>query len=110
MEEKINLIEKELRDGILNNNPHLCAEYVASLCGELSFYLSKQGEIEQNRAKNWLEIRKEHKSDTATTKAWSLTEDGISYEWYENRIKRIKALLTGLRSLLKMAELEIHNI
>ena len=108
--ETIDKIESEIRSGELNNNPHLCAEYVGSLSGELSFYLGQQGEIEQNRAKNWLEIRKNYKSDTQTTRAWELTDKGIEYSWFETRIKRIKALLTGLKTLIRMAESEQFNL
>jgi len=108
--ETIDKIEKELREGELNNNPHLCAEYVASLCAELSFYLSKQGDIENLRNKNWLEIRTAYKSDTQAEKAWGTTEKGIEHAWYEVRIKRIKALLTGLKTLIRMAESEQHNL
>lgn len=108
--ENIDKIQSELKKGELTQNPHLCCEYVASLCAELSFYLAEQSKIEQERAKNWLEIRKEYKSDTQATKAWEITEKGIEFEWFENRIKRIKALLTGLKTLIKMAENEQFNL
>lgn len=108
--ENIDIITSQLKNGELTQNPHLCAEHVATLSGELSFYLSKQGETVQDRLKNWLEIRKNCKSDTQAEKEWSLTEKGIEYVWYENRIRRIKALLVGLKTLIKMAENEQFNL
>ena len=109
-QDTINKIEQSLRIGQLNDNPHLCAEYVASMSGELSFFLSQQGEIAKDRAENWLEIRKNCKSDTQAEKEWSLTEKGIGYAWYEVRIRRIKALLVGLKTLIRMAESEQRNL
>ena len=103
-------IEGSLRTGALNDNPSSCAEYVGILSGELSFYLSMQGEIAKDRAENWLEIRKNCKSDTQAEKEWSLTEKGIEYAWYEVRMRRIKALLVGLKTLIRMAEAEQHNL
>lgn len=109
-EETINNIEKELMEGLLTTNPSLCGQYVGILSGELSFYLSLMGEIERKRSKNWLEIRKGYKSDTQATRGWEITQDGIDYSWYETRIKRTKALITGLKTLIKMAEAEQYNL
>jgi len=108
--ETLDLIQDSLRNGELLNNPSLCADHIATLSGELSFYISMQGEIEKNRATQWLSMRKDHKSDTATDRAWSLTEKGIEYEWYESRIKRIKAILTGLKTIIRKCELESMNL
>lgn len=108
--ETLDKIQNELRENKLIGNPHQCAEYVGILSGELAFYLSKQSDLEQERSKNWLELREGFKSDTATSKAWSFTKEGIEYEWYESRCKRIKACLTGLRTLIRLAETEQHNL
>lgn len=108
--ENIDQIENKLRKGELILDPHGCAQFVAQLSGELSFYLSKQGDIAQQRSKNWLEIRKTCKSDTQAEKEWSITKEGIEYAWYEVRIKRCKSLITGLKVLIKNAELEQMNL
>ena len=110
MEETIYKIQEELRAGRLVNDPHQCAEFVASLSGELSFYLSQLAELEKNKPADWLVMRKEHKSDNATEKAWERTERGIEAQWFRSRIKRINALLVGLKTLLKMAEMEMRNL
>ncbi len=108
--EKIDQITQDLREGRLVNDPHTCAEYVGSLSGELSFYLAQLAELEKNKAADWLAMRKDYKSDTATDRAWEKTEKGIEAEWYKSRIKRISVLLTGLKTLIRMAENEQRNL
>lgn len=110
IKETIQKVEDDMRDEVLTENPHQCAQYVALLSGDLAFYLGKQGIIAHRKAKTWLLIRDKYKSDNQAEKAWELTEDGIEYNWYENRIKRIKALLTGLKTLIRNAESEQHNL
>lgn len=112
MQETIDTIQEELRTGRLNENPYLCSEYVAKLSGELSFYLSMCAELDKKRPTQWLELRNsgKYKSDTATDRAYSLTEDGIQLDWYNSRIQRIKALLQGLKTLIRAAELEANNL
>lgn len=108
--EKIDIIQNELREGKLNNNPSLCAENVAYLSGELSFYIGMQSDIEKDRADNWLDIRKNCKSDNQADKTWLRTSEGREYEWYESRIKRCKTLIQGLRTIIRKCELEMQNI
>lgn len=109
MTDIISTIQEELRENRLNSAPSQCSEYVARLSGELSFYLARQGELELEKSKNWLEIRKEYKSDNQAEKAYSITPKGLDWEFYETEIKRIKALLTGLKSIIKKCEAEAHN-
>jgi len=107
--ETIEKIEQELRSNELISNPHQCAEYIATLSGELSFYLAKISDIEKLHPHQWLALRKEQKSDASTDKAWQRTEEGIEHNWYESRIKRIKALIGGLRAIIRNAEAEQFN-
>ena len=112
MTEIIDQIQNELRSGTLVNDPHGCAEYVAILSGEMSFYLAQMSEIEKKRPDEWLEMRNsgKYKSDTATDRAYKLTECGRGLDWYQNRIKRLVALLRGLKTLIRASELEINNL
>jgi hypothetical protein len=110
MIDTIDKIENEMRAGELTENPGQCARYVASLSGELSFYLAQQGKTLESRAKNWLTLRKEYKSDNQAEKAWTITQEGIDYTFYDLRIKRVKALLVGLKTLIKNAEAEQMNL
>lgn len=108
--ETIDNITKELREGVLTNDPHRCAEYVGVLSGELSFYLGQVSELEKNKPVEWLELRKGFKSDNACEKAWERTEVGVSISWYKVRIKRIIALLGGLKTLIKNCQTEQMNL
>lgn len=111
MNETIDIIENQLRSGELILNPILCGQHVATLSAELSFYYGQISEIQKNRPTLWLKMRNsgEYKSDTATDRAWGMTEDGVNHEWFDGRIKRIKALITGLKALIRNAENEENN-
>ena len=112
MTEIIDTIQNELREGTLVNDPHGCAEKVAILSGELSFYFGMIAEIEKKRPDEWLEMRNsgKYKSDAATDRAYRLTECGRELDWYQSRIKRLLALLRGLKTLIRVSELEIQNL
>ncbi len=110
--EFIDRIQEQLRSGELVGNPHGCAEAVAQLSGEISFYLAQMAEIEKKRPTEWLELRNsgKYKSDTATDRAYKLTDAGKELDWYQTRCKRLKALLTGLKTLIRASELEANNL
>lgn len=100
----IDQVQEALRGRELLNNPHLCAEYRSQLSGEYSYLVGQLEEIKANKPLIWLEMRKEHKSDSATDKAYEATESGIAEIKLRGSIKRIEKLMQGLNSLIKVAE------
>lgn len=111
MTETIDKIQEELRAGTLIQSPGICSQYIATLSGELSFYLGQISEIEKNRPESWLKLRQsgDYNSDTATDRAWTRTDEGKQHEWYRGRISRIKSLIGGLKALVRNAENEQIN-
>ena len=107
--EIIQQVENSLRDGTLLNNPHLCADKRAQLSGEYSYLVGQLEEIKSIKPLVWLEMRKEHKSDSATDKAYEATEEGLKEVRLRGQIKRAEKLISGLGSLIKIATDEAHN-
>lgn len=105
----IETVQNALRDGSLLNNPHLCAQYRSQLSGEYSYLVGLLDEMKTMKPLVWLEMRKEHKSDSATNKAYEATEDGIKEVQIKNKLKRCEKLMQGLNSIIKIAEAEAFN-
>lgn len=96
-------------DGSLISNPHLCAEYRSMLSGEYSYLVGELEEIKSIKPLVWLEMRKLHKSDSATDKSYEATESGLKEDKLRSEIKRIEKLISGLGSLIKVADGAVHN-
>lgn len=107
--DNITKIQEELKNGSLNNSPTLCSEYRAVLSGEYSFYAGLLEDIIVLRAKNWATMRSNHKSDTSTQREWESTPDGVNFVGLEIKLKRIEKLMSGLSSLIKLAEGQAKN-
>jgi hypothetical protein len=104
----IELIEQKLQQG--QNSPHDLAEMRAFLASAYSFYTGKLQEILERKPQTWILTRPNHKSDTATDRAWEATIDGIEEMKNNLTLKRIDKLMSGINSLLKVAEGEAKNI
>lgn len=100
----IDTVQNALRDRSLISNPHLCAEYKSLLAGEYSYLVGCLEDLKARKPLVWLEMRKEHKSDSATNKAYEATEDGMLETQLKSKLKRIEKLTQGVSSLIKLAE------
>lgn len=107
MENNIQTVEDRLRQG--NLSPEECATFRAKLSGEYSFWAGIQEDIVVRRAKTWATMRLNHKSDKATDREWEATEDGINEVGIEIKLKRIDKMMSGLSSLLRLAEGQARN-
>lgn len=107
--DKILEVETALRDGTLLNNPHMCAERRAELSGEYSYICGQLEVIKASKPLIWLEMRKSHKSDSATDKAYEATVDGIEEAKLRSLQKRAEKLISGLGSIIKVASDESRN-
>ena len=105
----IDTVQEALRGRELISNPHLCAEYRSQLSGEYSFLVGKLEELKAVKPLVWLEMRKDHKSDSATDKAYEATERGIEEIKLRGKIKQCEKLMQGLSSLIKLAEGQAFN-
>ena len=106
---EVTQIEKELRAGQLNTNPSLCAEYRAILSGHYSFWCGMLEDILSKKPSIWNLKRPEFKSDTACENWWKSTDDGINEMGISLKLKRIEKLMSGLGTLIKLAENQSKN-
>lgn len=105
----IKVVQEALRNRELTSNPHLCAEYRSQLSGEYSYLVGQLEDIKANKPIVWLEMRKNFKSDLATDKAYEATESGLEEIRLRGKIKQCEKLISGLGSLIKVAEGESFN-
>jgi len=55
-------------------------------------------------------MRAKHKSDKACDNEYAMTPDGINETGLRLRVKRIAVLISALNTLIKISELESHNL
>lgn len=109
--DNITKIQEEMRSGELSSrNPHGCAGAKALLAGEYSFWAGMLENIIVLRATEWPRMRLNHKSDKQCDIEWQGTENGKNEAGIEMKLKRITTMMSGLSSLIRMAELEARNI
>lgn len=106
----IEQVQEALRDRSLISNPHLCAQYRSELSGEFSYLVGQLEDIKARKPLVWLEMRKEHKSDSSTNRAYEGTEDGMKEVNLRGKLKQCEKLMQGLNSLIKLAEQEAFHI
>ena len=106
----IDQVQEALRDRSLVSNPHLCATYRSELSGEYSYLVGQLEDIKARKPLVWLEMRKEHKSDSSTNRAYEATEDGMNEVQLRGKLKRVEKLMQGLNSLIKIAEQEAFHV
>ena len=107
MKDNLKIVEERLREGGIQ--PEQCANFRALLSGEYSFWAGQQEDIIVRRAQNWPAMRLKHKSDTSTQREWEGTPDGVNSVGIEIKLKRIEKMMSGLSSLLKLAEGQARN-
>lgn len=108
-EQLISEVQEALRGGSLANNPHQCAMYRSMLAGEYSYLVGMTEQIKARKPAIWLEMRKNNKSDASTEKEYGATTDGVAEKMIEANIKRCEKLMSGLGSLIRLAENEALN-
>lgn len=105
----IKKIEEALKNGELNSNPGLCAEYRAQLSGEYSFLAGQLEEILKTKPALWNARRSDFKSDTACDRWFESTHDGINETAINLRLKRVDKMMQGLNGLIRAAEGQANN-
>lgn len=103
----IESIEESLRIGQVA--PHELAEMRGFLASEYSYHAGQLQEILTKKPSVWNLLRKDLQSDKATDRAWEATEQGISEMNFRYMLKRIEKLMSGIKSLLSIAEGEARN-
>lgn len=88
----------------------MCSELKSQLGGEYSFLVGQIEDIKARKPLVWLEMRKEHKSDSSTNRAYEATQDGMNEVQLRGKLKRVEKLMQGLNSLIKLAEQEAFHV
>jgi hypothetical protein len=110
MNDNIQRVSEGLRKGEYTTNPHQCAADLAILAGEFGFIMGQLELILQRKPAVWSEMRKSFKSDIACERAWESTADGLQEAGLRLRSKSVEKMMTALKSLIRIADNEAHNL
>lgn len=108
--ENVQRVSLSLRNGEYTTNPHGCAHDLAILAGEYAFIMGELEQILQRKPAIWSEMRKNFKSDTACERSWQATMDGMKEAGLRLRSKSVEKMMSALKSLIRIAEGESHNL
>lgn len=89
--------------------PNEIADERVRLAGEYARDSELITEILTHKATLWMELRKDHKSDKATDKAWDATPLGIDEMRLRFKMKASEKMLSALKSKLEVLEGEARN-
>ena len=103
-------IAKKLKEGHYTSNPVGAAEDLAILAGNYGWVCGQLEQILQRKPAIWNTIRKDVKSDTACERAWEMTSDGLNEMGLRLRLKGMDKMSSALKSLIRIAEGESHNL
>lgn len=78
----------------------------AVLSGYYSFYSQQLEEILMRKPNMWLYLRKSHKSDKATDRAYEMTEDGLNELGLTMRMKRLEKMMSALKTIIDTANVQ----
>ncbi len=106
----IDIIANELREGGYINLPDKAANDAAILAGEYAWVAQQLSEILSKKSAIWLEMRKNHKSDTSCEREYQTTSDGIKEIQLKLTEKSITKMMSALRSIVRICEQEARNI
>ena len=104
----LEIVEDKLATG--GYSPHDLADYKVSLAAEYSHLSGQLEDIWTRKPSIWNTMRPNHKSDTATERAYSATSDGMTEIVLKSRLKRIEKMTSAISSMLRVLEVEAKNI
>ncbi len=94
----------------MEQTPHQLAEARISLAEEYSRYSGRYAEMVKSRAQFFKDHRAEYKSDTATQRAFELTEDGVVMAVLKMKLKSIEKTMSAYNTYLRLKENEAKNL
>jgi len=93
-----------------NLTPHEMAEKLITLSEEYSRYSGEYAQHIKLQADYFNTFRENHKSDTATQRAFDATEAGVKLVILKLKLKALEKQMSSLRTFLRLAENEAHGI
>ena len=94
----------------MNKTPHQLAEERVGMAEEYSRYSGMFADYNKKRAIHFREERKNHKSDTATERAWEMTPDGVNMMAVKMKLKALEKQLSASNTMLRLLENEAKNL
>lgn len=107
MEVTIKEIQESMELGTAT--PEQLAQYRVVLSGVYARMSDQLANLEADKAKKWLIMRKDYKSDKATDRAWDATDDGQLEIHLRSKMRKIDKMSTSIASLLYVKGREAKN-
>lgn len=95
---------------MIEKTPHQLAEARIGLAEEYSRYSGQYATLIKSRAVFFKEHRIDYKSDTATQRAFELTDDGVKLEVIKAKLKSIEKTLSAYKTMLELKTNEARGI
>jgi hypothetical protein len=94
----------------MQKTPHQLAEERMGMAEEYSRYSGVFADLIKKQAEYFNEHRKDHKSDTATQRAFEMTEDGVKMTVVKLKLKAMEKQLSASNTMLRLLENEAKNL
>ncbi len=94
----------------MDKTPHQLAEARITLAEEYSKYSGQYADMVRSLAQYFKDNRHNHKSDTATQRAFELTEDGVRMTILKMKLKSIEKTMSAYNTYLRLKENEAKNL
>ena len=90
--------------------PQQLTETLMRQSAEFGHLSDELADILDTKAVKWVELRKEHKSDTATERAWQATPEGMRETRVKLSLKKLEKQMSAIKTHLKTLSDEAHNM
>ena len=94
----------------MDKTPHQLAEARIGLAEEYSRYSGKFADLVKAQAQFFKDNRDKHKSDTATQRAFELTDEGVRMTIIKMKLKSIEKTLSAYNTFIRLAENEARGL
>ena len=111
MEQRTLTLEQIEREFLIEDiSPARLASLRVLLGGKYSTAMNNLEKILKQKPVIWNEMRKDHKSDAATERAWEATEFGLEELHWTFQRKKIEKMMSACKSLIDLKTSEGYNI
>lgn len=94
----------------MTKTPHQIAEERMGMAEEYSRHSGEFASLVKVQAQFFKENRGKHKSDTATQRAFELTDDGVRMTIIKLKLKSIEKQMSASNTMLRLLENEAKNL
>ncbi len=94
----------------MTKTPHQLAEERMGMAEEYSRYSGEYAKLIKKQADYFNTNRENHKSDTATQRAFDATDDGVTMAVVKLKLKSIEKQLSASNTMLRLMENEAKSL